>query len=129
MKVPLGVLLKNENKGDDMVEIMQHLHQYVPAVEYAKTVYLTSTREELQVSQVNLKKILFGGDQLTAARGRGAKRARANSLSGITRLDGIIPCAEDWHVKLNLLDVCSIQYIVNRAFFLDLLKCEVLLGV
>ena len=97
--------MKNENKGDDMVEIMSHLHQYVPSVEYDKTVYVTGSGE-VEVSEVNLRKILFGGDQLTAARARGAKRARVNSLSGVTRLDGIIPCAEDWHIKLNLLDVC-----------------------
>ena len=30
MQVPLGVLLKNENKGDEMVEIISHLHQYIP---------------------------------------------------------------------------------------------------
>ena len=34
MQVPLGILPKNENKGEEMVEIVQHLHQYVPAVEY-----------------------------------------------------------------------------------------------
>ncbi len=28
-----------------------------------------------------------------------------NSLSPITQLAGIIPCAEDWHANLNLLDV------------------------
>lgn len=90
-----------------MVDIMSHLHQYVPTLEYAKTIHRTSTGRELEVSQVHVRKILFGGDQLTAARGRGAKRSRVNSLSGVTRLDGIIPCAEDWHIKLNLLDVCT----------------------
>ena len=33
MQVPLGILLKNENKLDEMVEIMAHLQQYVPAKE------------------------------------------------------------------------------------------------
>lgn len=97
--------MKNENKGEDMVEIMSHLHRYVPSIEREKTQYVTGSGEEVEVSEVNTKKILFGGDQLTAARARGAKRARANSLSGTTRLEGLTPCAEDWHAKLNLLDV------------------------
>lgn len=96
MQVPLGVLL-NENKGDEMVEILSHLHQYVPSYEYAKKAYPTTTGE----LQHHLMKILFGGDQLTVTQ---ARRARVNSLSAVTRLEGIIPCAEDWHVKLNLLD-------------------------
>ena len=32
MQVPLGIILKNETKHDEMVEIMDHLHQYVPTV-------------------------------------------------------------------------------------------------
>ena len=27
-----GVLLHNENKSDDMIKIVNHLHQYVPLV-------------------------------------------------------------------------------------------------
>ncbi len=84
---------------------MTHLHQYVPAVEYTKTVHVVGAEEEVEVSQVHLKKILFGGDQLTAARARGAKRAKVNSLSAIARLDGIEPNAADFHVLLNMLDV------------------------
>jgi uncharacterized protein YjaG (DUF416 family) len=102
--VPLGVLLKNENKGDEMVQIMEHVHQYIPNFTHGSTVYKTGNGE-IEVPQESLMKVLFGGDQLTAARGRGAKRARVNSISQISRLEGIIPCAEDFHVKLNFLDV------------------------
>ncbi len=87
-----------------MVEIMTHLHQYVPSVEHSKTVHL-DTGEEVEVSQSYFKKVLFGGDQLTAARARGAKKARVNSLSASSRLDGIEPSAADFHVLLNMLDV------------------------
>ena len=51
--------------------------------------------------------ILFGGDQLTAARARGAKKAKFNSYCSVTQLDGLIPCAEDWHTKMNFLGVSS----------------------
>ena len=30
VQVPLGVLNKSEMKYDDMIEIMEHVHQYVP---------------------------------------------------------------------------------------------------
>ena len=31
LQVPLGIILKNENSHEDMVAIMDHVHQYVPA--------------------------------------------------------------------------------------------------
>ena len=51
--MPLGILLKNENKGDDMVDIMKVLHQYVPSVEYARNTYKTCVGEvEVHVPQL-----------------------------------------------------------------------------
>lgn len=88
-----------------MVDIMSHLHQYVPVVQYTEKVHVPDREEEAQVSKATMQKILVGGDQLTAARARGAIKAKVNSLSPVTRLTGIIPCAEDWHVKLNFLAV------------------------
>lgn len=107
-----------------MVEIMQHLHQYIPAVEFNKTVHLTTTGEEIEVSQSLLRKILLGGDQLTAARARGAKRARANSLSSVTRLEGIEPTASDFHVFLNMLDVSFMLLIIMDGVMI--LLCRLL---
>ena len=69
--MPLRILLKNENKGDDMVDIMKALHQYVPSVEYLRNTYKTCVGE-VEVPQFHLKKIFFCGDQLTAARSRSA---------------------------------------------------------
>lgn len=103
--MPLGVLLKNENKAVDMVDIVTHLHQYIPVYEYSKTFQVPGTGDEVEVLDASLHRIFFGGDQVTAARARGAVRAKMNSLSPVTQLAGIIPCAEDWHTKLNLLDV------------------------
>ena len=99
--MPLGALSKNENKRDDMVEIMAHQHQYVPSVTYL----IQGMGVSVQVPRAILHKILFGGDQLTAARARGAQRIRINSKSPQEKLEGLIPCSEDWHTKLNLLGV------------------------
>ena len=104
-KVPLGVLLKNENRGEDMVEIVLYLHQYVPAAQHSTIAYTTSNGKKLEVPQYHLEKVLFGGDQLTTVRARSAKKARVNCLSSVSRLEGLIPCTEDFHVKLNFLDV------------------------
>ena len=61
IQVPLGVILKNENKGDEMVEILSQMHQYVPAVQYTKSVRVPITGEEVQVSQASLHQILSWG--------------------------------------------------------------------
>ena len=50
--------------------------------------------------------ILFSGDQKTAARGRGAQKAKMNALSPSARLEGLVPVAADWHTKVKILDVC-----------------------
>ena len=110
IQVPLGVLPKNENLGDDMVDILLHLHQYVPLVQTTKSVHVPVTEEEVDVSQASFRRILLGGDQLTTARARVAIRSRVNSVTSATRLDGLIPCAEDWHTKLNLLDVSKLYH-------------------
>ena len=47
----------------------------------------------------------FGGDQLTATRARGAKRPKMNGITPVSRLEGLSPCAEDWHARMNFLEV------------------------
>ena len=45
MQIPLGVLPKDENKLEDMVCILEHLHGYVPTVEQQRTIEDTLTGE------------------------------------------------------------------------------------
>ena len=52
-------------------------------------------------------KVLFGGDQLTAARARGCRDLRLNSNSITGQLQGLLPVAEDWHTMATLLSVCK----------------------
>ena len=66
----------------------------------------------VQVPRAKFHKILFGGDQLTAARARGAQRIRMNSTSPQEKLEGLIPCSEDWHTKLNQLGVCENTFLL-----------------
>lgn len=88
-----------------MVEIMADLHNYVPAVSFTEDVYVKERGITVAVSRAIMYPLLFGGDQLTAARGRDAKKVKYNSPSPTLRLDGLAPCAEDWHTKVILLEV------------------------
>ena len=87
-----------------MVDIMTELHKYVPTKCY-QTNHTTDTGEVVSVPQERVHPILFGGDQLTACRARGAKKAKLNSFDLSSRLDGLIPQAEDWHTCLNFIEV------------------------
>ena len=79
LQVPLGVLLKNENKTEEMIKILETLHKYVPR------------------SENGLKEVFLGGDQLTCERVRGAKMARLQAQDAAQRLEGLLPKVEDWH--------------------------------
>lgn len=81
LKVPLGVLLKNENVTEDMIEILETLHKYVPQCGSAG----------------GLKPVFLGGDQLTCERIRGAKLARLQAPQPSQRLEGLSAKVEDWH--------------------------------
>ena len=85
-----------------MVDIMLHLHQYMPMVDHAPDVPST----EYKASDcVSFHCTLVGGDQLTAARARSSQRHRANALTPVGRLEGLVPMVEDWHTKAALLRV------------------------
>ena len=86
--MPLGVIPKNENVNEEMVEITEILQRYAP------------TDEENRVHTV-----AFGGDQLTVERCRGIQGARLNSGDQIDALDGLHPFTSDWHAEVILLQV------------------------
>lgn len=96
--------MKNENKVDEMVDILSSLQQYVPTKEATFTVDIPEVgTTEMKVE--NMHKILLGGDQLTAERARAACRVRQNSQHPAGRLEGTIPVAEDWHTKVCFMEV------------------------
>ena len=75
-----------------MIEIMETLQQYVP-------ICMDDSSDEV------VHQILFGGDQLTAARSRGCAELRINSDTPTGRLKTLIPVPEDWHTLVTLLIV------------------------
>ena len=69
--MPLGLLLQNENKLEEMYNIMTGLHKYMP--DPCKLNFELSNGEIYTTSGNTLHPILCGGDQLTACRFRGAQ--------------------------------------------------------
>ena len=65
--------------------------------------------EYVTLNEQCIHSILFGGDQLTAARARGSQLIRRNSEIPSERLEGLHPVAEDWHTKVTVLKVHIIQ--------------------
>lgn len=97
-KAPLGLLFKNENTNDDMIDILTELHQrYLPVMKTTDG----SSNVEIEV----LQKVFFGGDQLTEERARNAKQGRADGDTEFERLEGLIPKVEDWHAGRVLYQV------------------------
>ncbi len=94
----MGVLHKNEQYEDDMVEILQWLHKYVPN-------HCTSTDgKESEIKQpVNT---FSGGDYLTFERHKGAQSAMQDARTPSTRLEGLIPKIEDFICKQMAFSKC-----------------------
>jgi len=107
--------MKNENKQDDMISIMEHLLRYVPAVTVDHSVVDPETEETVIISSQRLHPVLFGGDQLTTERVRGCRRTRSNATKTVEKLEGLIPVVEDWHSKVALLKVyaCTHHNYIN----------------
>ena len=101
----MGILLKNENKGSVTIDILTHLHQYVPLRQFTKDIFIPSISQMVTTNESALTIIVFGGDQLTAARARGAMKAMANASTATKRLERFIPVSEDWHAQVALLGV------------------------
>ena len=98
----MSIIPKNENKSDEMVDIMGSVHDYVPMVETSHKVFVASLNEHVDVHEARSFPIILHGDFLTAARARGAK---INSDSPASRFQGLVPASADWHTKLKALGV------------------------
>ena len=53
LQVPLGVLIKNENKYEDMISIMEHNHQYVPTTTTNMEIEFPVLNEKLKMEKKN----------------------------------------------------------------------------
>lgn len=94
----LGLLDKDENKSNEMLQILQHCNaEYVPVDQESKI----------------LNKINLGGDHLTVERAISAVNAVADSDTPHERLEGLIPKHEDFHCKMNFLQVQFVHVVIQ----------------
>uniref|UniRef100_A0A7M5VF96 C2H2-type domain-containing protein n=3 Tax=Clytia hemisphaerica TaxID=252671 RepID=A0A7M5VF96_9CNID len=84
----LGILNKNENKTEDMIEIMEDLHTMVPCLEDGELV-----------------KTFAIGDLLTLEREIHSQEDLRCSTTAIKRLEGLIPGLADFHTYGNFMEV------------------------
>lgn len=102
----MGVLLHNENKLDEMNQILAHFMQFVPTLSKEGELSLPNGGT-LSYDDTEFFKLLLGGDQLTAVRIRGTQALRVTQDEAVDRLEGLIPVAEDWHSRMAVVDVST----------------------
>ncbi len=112
--MPLGVLLLNENKLPDMCKILEILQQYVPSVAVTRSYHVGQVN--LTLEDHDFSKVLLGGDQLTAARARGAAALRDGHNTSHDRLEGFEAVIEDWHARLAFAKVLKVHYISRGCY-------------
>ena len=110
--MPLGVQLLNENKVDEMCAILDQLQKYVPTICSSETTYLPSG-ESYTYQNTDMYEILFGGDQLTWAKERGAIAARSNHHTKKDQLKGLInTCSRGLAYKADITKGINYTYSV-----------------
>lgn len=92
----MGILEKDENITEQMIEVMQHLQQYVPKTNDGKLI-----------------PIMLGGDALSVERGEAASQARMDAITDEDTLEGFTWKSEDWHGH-----VISLQVFRNFIYLL-----------
>ena len=65
LQAPLGVFVKDENKLDEIVDVLQELQKYVPSKSEMKDVHVPGTNEVRPLREIVFHRVLFGGNQLT----------------------------------------------------------------
>ena len=87
-----------------MGKILNHYMSLVPTVSAKGSLVLPNGSEE-EFDDSRFHSILFGGDQLTAARIRGAQALRDTQDEKVDRFEGLTAIVEDWHARMTLLKV------------------------
>ena len=90
-KLPMGVIFKNENITEDMIETLKKFQLYVPIV--------IENGAKKYVSQ------LCAGDQLTIERAVNSIHSVSNGYTPEDRLEGFTMQIGDWHTGVKILEV------------------------
>ncbi|CAC5412530.1 unnamed protein product [Mytilus coruscus] len=90
-RINMGVLMKREQYSEDMPDICEFMHKYVPG--HNETDDWTKQPE----------KVLSGGDYLTFERHKQAQSSKRNGRTPTKRLEGLVPKMEEFHNQGELL--------------------------
>ena len=90
-RVSLGVLNKCENKNDEMLDIVKHVHGHVPGNQESEE------HMELPI------KTAFEGDYLTFERTKVAQTSKRNGRTPSTQLKGILARTAEFHNQAELM--------------------------
>lgn len=98
------MILHNENKLDEMSQILDDLHKYAPTCTCEGELTL-SNHATLTFEDTTFFETLIGSDELTVARVCRAKNLRSNHDTVQERLEGLTGVIEDWHARVIVLEV------------------------
>ncbi|XP_068719963.1 uncharacterized protein [Montipora capricornis] len=90
-QLPMGVLCKNENLTEDMIDILRHFQTYLPTV--------TIQGEKKFASQI------CTGDQLSVERAVNAIHSVSNGHTAEDHLEGFTMQLGDWHTGVKILEL------------------------
>ena len=100
-QTPLGLILKNENVNEDMVEILKQFQSYLP-----------------QTGDQGVDGQVFSGDQLTVERAVNVIASVANGFTPKDRLEGINMQLGDWHAAVKLLSVSKTLFTHQYSWYM-----------
>ena len=97
--------MKNENKTEEMVQILDILHKHVPSKTTTQEFEVVEEESTVTLQLNHFAHIQAGGDQLSVARIHGCQKVRSNAECGTECLEGLVPVVEDWHTKMCFMKV------------------------
>ncbi|CAC5412689.1 unnamed protein product [Mytilus coruscus] len=110
--VPLGILPLNENKTSEMIDVLKYLHKFVPGHREEEEIMNEEIRDD---TSAGMRTIPCGGDQLSVERLKSAHSARFDGDTPEERLEGVIAMVEDFHEKMNVLQVIMDKFYATSS--------------
>ena len=92
----MGMIFESEVSNDGIVNVLQHVQQYLPTV---------GKDEKVKFAEQGIV-----GDQLTIERAVNAVKSMANGYTHLECLDGFHIGIADWHSGVKFLSVSKLQY-------------------
>ena len=98
--MPLGVIFKNKNLNEDMLDILRQFHSYFP-----------------RKSDGGYDSQFFAGDQLTVERAVNVLASVANGYSPEDQLEGINLQLGDWDAAVKLLTASVLMQSLKTSIY------------